>query len=80
MNAIETTGYIDENGRLILDEKLSVTIPVRARVIILLPEMEDIDEASWQKLASESVSCSFLEDPAEDVYTLADGEPIEPQK
>lgn len=41
VKAIETTGTIDAQHRLLLDEPLHVPGPTRVRVIILLPE-EDI--------------------------------------
>jgi hypothetical protein len=38
MNAIETTGIIDADRQLRLDEPLSIVGPSRVRVIILVPE------------------------------------------
>ena len=42
LKAIETTGTIDIQHRLLLDEQLHVPGPTRVRVIILLPEDADI--------------------------------------
>lgn len=43
MKAIETTATINENGELTLDKSLEVTKPQRVRIIVLLPEEDEID-------------------------------------
>jgi len=45
---IETTGTIDAQHQLVLDEPLTVVGPTRVRVIILLPEEADIGEEELQ--------------------------------
>jgi len=45
---IETTGTINAQHQLILDEPLSIVGPTRVRVIILLPEEADIDKEELQ--------------------------------
>ena len=45
---IETTGTIDAQNQLVLDEPLTVVGPTRVRVIILLPEEADIGEEELQ--------------------------------
>jgi len=52
VKAIETTGTIDAQHRLLLDEPLHVPGPTRVRVIILLPEGSDIDEKEWALCSS----------------------------
>lgn len=73
--AIETTGTIDAQRQLVLDDQLSVAGPTRVRVIILLPEEADIDEMEWLRAAANPV-LDFLKEPKEDIYTLADGRPF----
>ena len=74
--AIETTGTIDDQHRLVLDEPLPVAGPTRVRVLILLPEETDIDEEEWLRAASHNPAFEFLKDPEEDIYTLDDGVPF----
>jgi len=78
--AIETTGAIDINHKLILDEPLPVIGPTRARVIILLSNKDDIDEKEWLCAASNNEVFDFLKDPEEDIYALSDGRPFYDQK
>jgi len=73
--AIETTGTVDAQRRLVLDEELPVAGPTRVRVIILWPEEADIDEMQWLRAAAANPAFDFLKDPEEDIYTLADGRP-----
>jgi len=74
--AIETTGTIDAQRRLVLDEELPVAGPTRVRVIILWPEEADIDEMGWLRAAAANPAFEFLKEPEEDIYTLADGRPF----
>ncbi len=77
--AIETTGVIDSQRQLALDEALPVIGPTRVRVIILLPEETDIDEAEWLRAAAANPAFDFLKEPEEDIYTLADGRTFDDQ-
>ena len=79
MNAIETTGVVDAQHQLRLDEPLPIPGQSRVRVIVLVPEAEDISEEAWTKAASASPAFDFLKDAAEDVYTAADGKPFHDQ-
>jgi hypothetical protein len=74
--AVETTGTIDAQRQLVLDEPLPVDGPTRVRVIILLPEEADIDEMEWLQAAVANPAFDFLKEPEEDIYTLADGRPF----
>ncbi|MFA4957454.1 MAG: hypothetical protein WC556_10845 [Candidatus Methanoperedens sp.] len=76
IKAIETTGTIDVQHRLFLDEPLSVPGPTRVRVIILLPEDADIDEKEWLYAAASDPAFDFLKEPEEDLYTSEDGRPF----
>jgi len=77
MNAIETTGTVDEQSRLRLDRPLPITGPSRVRVIILMPEPEDIEEDAWTKAAATNPAFDFLKEEAENAYTRADGKPFD---
>jgi len=79
MKAFEATGRIDKEKGLVLDQQPPVDGPSRVRVIILLPEDGELDEAEWLRAAATNPAFDFLRDPAEDVYTLADGEPFRDQ-
>lgn len=74
--AIETTGTIDAQHHLVLDGALPITGPTRVRVIILVPEVSDINETEWLQAAATNPAFDFLKDPEEDIYTLSDGRPF----
>jgi hypothetical protein len=76
MTAIETTGTVDEDHRLKLDEALPVSGPMRVRVIVLYPLPEGIDEDEWLRAAARNPVFRDLESPEEDVYSLEDGDPF----
>ncbi|MBT3354180.1 MAG: hypothetical protein HN402_04630 [Candidatus Scalindua sp.] len=76
MKAIETTGIIDEQHRLVLDETLPIAEKSKVRVIILLPEESDIGESEWLKTAASNPAFDFLKEPEEDIYTREDGKPF----
>ncbi len=80
IKAIETTGTIDEQRLLLLDERLPVVGSIRVRVIILLPEEADIDEREWLLAADANPAFDFLKKPEEDIYTIADGRPFDDQR
>jgi hypothetical protein len=80
MNAIETTGVVDSERQLRLDEPLPIVGPSRVRVIILVPDSEEMEEQAWTKAASSSPAFDFLKDAAEDIYTPADGKPFHDQR
>jgi hypothetical protein len=79
MNAIETTGVVDAQHQLRLDEPLSIAGPSRVRVIILVPDESDIPEVAWTKTAAASPAFDFLKESAEDIYTATDGKPFHDQ-
>jgi hypothetical protein len=76
MNAIETTGIVDAQHQLRLDGPLPIAGHSRVRVIVLVPEEADISESVWTKAAAASPSFDFLQDAAEDIYTVTDGKPF----
>lgn len=80
MRAIETTGTVDDQCQLHLDNPLPIVGPSRVRVIVLFPdesdESDEWDETEWLKAASINPAFDFLKDPAEDIYALEDGKPF----
>ena len=76
MKAIETSGTIDKDGRLILSGKIPPPVIGRVKVIILSPDSESPDETEWLKAASKNEAFDFLKDPEEDIYTPSDGKPF----
>lgn len=58
---------LDENYRLPMNKPLIIT---------LLPDSDADSEEVWLRAAASSSAFAFLTDPAEDIYTLADGTPI----
>ena len=76
LTAIETTGTINANHQIVLDENLPDNAPSRVRVIVLYDENTDINEKEWLQAASKNDAFDFLNDAAEDIYTLEDGKPV----
>lgn len=76
LTAIETTGTVNANRQLTLDEDLPENVSAKVRVIVLYDENADIGEREWTKAASNNEAFDFLNDEAEDVYTLEDGKPL----
>lgn len=77
LTAIETTGTIERDGKIVIDETFQVNAPTPVRVIVLFPESEDIHEAEWLQAASKNEAFDFLNDTEEDIYSLADGNPLD---
>ena len=75
MRAIETTGILDSQGQIHLDHPLPQEKSSRVRVIVLMPEEDDLEE-TWPEALSANPSFAFLHDPEEDIYTLEDGQPV----
>ncbi len=81
LTAIETTGTINANFQIELDEKLPSNAPNRVRVIVLFEEdSADIPEKEWLNASSGNVVFDFLNDETEDIYTLEDGKPVQNEK
>lgn len=76
VRAIEVTGHIDERHQLHLDEPVELAGPTRVRVLILVPENEEIEETEWLKALSRNPAFDFLHDPGEDIYKPTDGKPF----
>ena len=79
VKAIETTGIVNKDHQLVLDEPLPIAGPSRVRVIVLVPDEDDIDEQLCLKAAAANPAFDFLRDAAEDIYTVSDGKPFSDQ-
>ncbi len=79
MTAIELTGRINKQRQLELDGDLPIAGPMRVRVIVLYSLYDEWDEDEWLQAAASNPAFDFLKDPAEDIYTLSDGEPFDDQ-
>ena len=77
MNAVEFTAELSGNAVLQIPSEAAAQLPKagKARVIVLTDEDTD-SEAAWLREASSSDAFAFLADPAEDIYTPADGKPL----
>jgi hypothetical protein len=74
MNAVKLSGTVDANRRLSAQVPASIP-PGPVTVLVLSASQEDNEAHAWtagiaQEWADE------LSDPDQDIYTLADGEPV----
>ena len=76
LTAIETTGTINADHQIVLDEELPNNAPSRVRVIVLFDEENDLNENDWLHSAANNDAFEFLNDESEDIYTLADGKAL----
>lgn len=76
MKAIETTGHLRKKRTLELDRDITVRGKRKIKVILLIPEEDEIDESEWLKSLSNNPSFQFLSEPEEDIYTTKDGKPV----
>ncbi|NBC08750.1 MAG: hypothetical protein GVY26_16290 [Bacteroidetes bacterium] len=74
MKAIEIAGQIDDDGKLHTEVVLRQAQNKRVKVIILIPEEEEISDAAWLSSLSDNPSFDFLLSEEEDIYTLEDGQ------
>jgi len=72
MRAIDTSGTLTQPNQLILDDALPMMNTKKVRVIILIPQEDDINEAEWLHAAATNPAFDFLKDPREDIYTKID--------
>jgi len=75
MKAIETNGFIDDKGAIILTHALE-PINHKVKVIVLFEEAYETADESWLKAMAGNTAFSFLAEPGEDVYTPKDGKPF----
>ena len=78
LNAISTTGVIDENGNLHDVPRLDGLKVGPVRIVIIVEESEydlsDIQEKDWRHAMQSTSALEFLRHPEEDIYTSEDGE------
>ncbi len=79
MTAIEMTGTINEQHQLELDDALPIPGPKKVRVIVLYSSLDELREEDWLYTAARNPAFAFLRDPQEDIYSLADGRPLNDQ-
>ena len=60
LTAIETTGIINANNQIVLDEDFPETRRVVSGVIVLFDEDADISEKEWLKAVSKNDAFEFL--------------------
>lgn len=72
MSAAALQAHYD-GERIVLDEPYD--LPVNANLIVTVLPDADAEDV-WLLAATSSDAFAFLADPAEDIYTLADGEPL----
>ncbi len=77
MKAIEINSKTDKFGHLKIDYNLDIS-EKKVRILILLDEenSENQEEKLWMRSISKNPAFDFLNDPAEDIYSLNDGEPF----
>lgn len=73
------TGTVDEHHQLKLDGALPIPGPTRVRVIVLYPLADEWDETEWLYAVARNPAFQYLEDAAEDICTVTDGEPFRDQ-
>ena len=72
MEAIEKIVRFDEDGNTTL--KLGKHFSKKDAKIVVLIKDDEISENEWLSLAMKGGSFDFLNDPAEDIYTMEDGD------
>ena len=76
MKTIEIHSRTDKKGYLKIDQKLGVA-EKNVRVCVFFDEEKaDSEENLYLKFISGNPAFDFLNDPAEDIYSLTDGTPI----
>lgn len=75
MQAIETTGQINEMGQLTLSIPLKV-VNRKVKVILLIEEDDEISDYHWLQAATQNPAFDFLKEEAENIYSIHDGKPI----
>ncbi len=81
ITTLETTAIVSENRQqLLLESALPIYGSKRVRVIVLYEaDDSELNEAEWLQAVAKNPAFDFLNDPAEDIYSLSDGEPFHDQ-
>jgi len=75
MHSLETYGTVDNKGFLTLSQPLLFRNK-NVKVIIYVPDNDDIDDNLWMHGLANNPAFSFLSDEKEDIYSLNDGVPF----
>jgi hypothetical protein len=75
MQAVEAIAYIDQFGNLKLVKPLELRNQ-NVRIIILLPDDNELSDALWLQAVAKSPSFDFLTAEEEDIYSSEDGQPF----
>jgi hypothetical protein len=75
MKTIELIANVDEQHRLSVEVPADVK-PGRIKIVLAVPTEEEEEDGWWQQAISEIWAADWS-DPAEDIYTLEDGKPID---
>ncbi|HSN07405.1 MAG TPA: hypothetical protein VLS85_00130 [Hanamia sp.] len=73
MEAFEKIVHFDEEGNLLL--KLGKDFSKKEAKVVVLIKDDEITEKEWLSVAMKGGAYDFLNDPAEDIYTMEDGVP-----
>lgn len=73
MNAIKLTGQVDDQGRL--SAKVPAVIPPGPVTVLIMPDEDDAGAAWMEGIAREWAD--ELSDERQDIYTPADGQPVD---
>jgi hypothetical protein len=75
MNSVKVTGNVDQNHRLWA--QVPATVPPGPVTVLIVPlSQEDEAGEAWTKGIARQWA-DELGDPDQDIYTLADGEPVD---
>jgi hypothetical protein len=75
MPAVTLQAHYD-GRQIILDEPYELPANAPLMVTVLPCSSDTESEEAWLRAASSNEAFAFLADPAEDIYTVADGEPF----
>jgi len=77
MNAVEFTTELSGATVLQIPSEAAAQLPKTGKARVIVLTVEDADsEDTWLRAAASSDAFAFLADPAEDIYTSADGKPL----
>lgn len=76
ITTLETTAIVSENRQqLLLESALPIYGSKRVRVIVLYEaDGSELNEVEWLQAVASNPAFDFLNDPAEDIYSLSDGD------
>ncbi len=74
MSIIKLSGNVDENR--LLSVQVPASVPPGPVTVFVLPETQEDDEAQAWTAGIAQEWADELADPNQDIYTMADGEPV----